>query len=117
MIIVTQLLCPPTCTTSFISQLNTFLMSYEHIKVGITVHLHPFVEEVFKYFGISPFQISPNEARAILGLYVLYVELNFPPLTPREFGWYYLLAKTPSDPGFYCFRTRKDVVGIRNIGR
>ena len=43
-----------------------------HIEVGAYLPLHPFFVGVTNYFGVAPFQITPNGYRMLAALYILY---------------------------------------------
>ena len=43
-----------------------------HIEAGATLPLQPFFQGVANYFGVAPFQITPNGYRMPAALYILY---------------------------------------------
>lgn len=81
---------------------NHFLYSYEHRKTVATLTLHTFIIKVLAYYDFTPFQLSVNSYKAILGMYGLFKILEFLTLTAKEFANYYQLKdKSKDDPGFY----------------
>lgn len=72
---------------------NRFPYSYEHYKTGATLPLHPFVVEVLSYYDLTPFQLTVNSYKVILGMYDLFKILGFPNLNARGFGYYYQLKQ------------------------
>ena len=95
---------------------DTFLLSFDHIRVGVTLPLHPFLKAVFRRFNVAPFQLAPNALRAALGMYSLYHSQKLGKLSSKVFAWYYSVVASPNDPNFYTFRIRKDaapIVGLK----
>ena len=91
---------------------NTYLTTLAHVKSGLVFPLNPFVKRVLMMYNISPFQLSPNAIRTVLGMYSLFHIHNRGPLSPNVFSYFYNLVAAPGDPGFYSFRIRKDRGGV-----
>ena len=48
-------------------------------------------------------------------LFSLYYLHELPRLSSKVFAWYYMMVKSPNDPGFYTFRIRRGASGITGL--
>ena len=56
-----------------------------YLQFGVRFPLYPFFIEVLKYFGLTVFQITPNEWAHMIGLFGLFAEHGMRPPTEEEF--------------------------------
>ena len=68
--------------------------------------LNPFFVEVLKYFGLTVFQIMPNEWAHMIGLFGLFAEHGMGPPTADEFARFYSVNSNKNNEGFYYFAKR-----------
>ena len=64
-------------------------VSETYLKFRVRFPLHPFFIEVFEYFGLTVFQITPNGWAQMIGLFGLFAEHGIGPPTTVEFAWFY----------------------------
>ena len=76
-----------------------------HIEAGAYLPLHPFFVGVANYFGVAPFQITPNGYRMLAALYVLYKLNKWPEPSPHEVNYLFDLKSNPqhNGTGFFHF--------------
>ena len=76
-----------------------------HIKAGATLPLHPFFQGVANYFGVAPFQITPNGYRMLAALYIMYNQKKWPMPLPHEVNYLFDLKSNPNqeNTGFFHF--------------
>ncbi|PON71699.1 hypothetical protein PanWU01x14_071540 [Parasponia andersonii] len=89
------------------------------LKCGVHLPLHPYIQSVIDYYGVVPFQLTPNTYRYIVGLYILYHKLGLETPSPEEFAWFYQVKSNPSDFGFFYAskwsnQAIKTIYGVRN---
>ncbi|PON63506.1 hypothetical protein PanWU01x14_131700 [Parasponia andersonii] len=82
----------PHGTTSFLDAV---------LRCGIHLPLHLYIKLVVNYYGVVPFQLTPNTYRYIVGLYILYHGLGLGSLIPEEFAWFYQVKSNSSDFGVF----------------
>ena len=70
-------------------------------KVGVYFPLHPFLREVLEFYGLAPFQLTPNSYRLAISTYILYSSLFTTPLSAPELGYFFRLKDTGKGSG--CF--------------
>ena len=75
-------------------------LSKLYLKFGVRFSLHPFFVEVFEYFGLTVFQITPNGWAHMIGLFGLFAEHRLGPPTTTEFAWFYSVKSNKNDEGF-----------------
>ena len=68
---------PPRGTASF---------SEAVLRCGVHLPLHPYIKSIVDYYGIVPYQLTPNTYKYIVGLYILYHKLSLGSPTPEEFA-------------------------------
>ena len=66
-----------------------------HIEARAYLPLHPFFVGVANYFGVAPFQITPNGYRMLAALYVLYKLNKWPEPSPHEVNYLFDLKSNP----------------------
>ncbi|PON76681.1 hypothetical protein PanWU01x14_033670, partial [Parasponia andersonii] len=72
------------------------------LKCGVHLPLHPYIKSIIDYYGVVPFQLTPNTYRYMVGLYILYHKLGLETTpSPEEFAWFYQVKSNPSDLGFF----------------
>ena len=81
-------------------------LSELYLKFGVRFPLHPFFFKALKYFGLTVFQITPNEWAHMIGLFVLFAEHRMGLPTAAEFAWFYFVKSNKNDEGFYYFAKR-----------
>lgn len=101
---------PPRGTASF---------SEAVLRCGVHLPLHPYIKSIVDYYGVVPYQLTPNTYRYMVGLYILYHKLSLGNPTPEEFAWFYQVKSNPSDFGFFYAskwsnQAIKTIHGVRN---
>ncbi|PON48936.1 hypothetical protein PanWU01x14_233370, partial [Parasponia andersonii] len=71
------------------------------LKCGVHLPLHPCIKSIIDYYGVVPFQLTPNIYRYMVGLYILYHKLGLDSPSLEEFAWFYQVKSNPSDLGFF----------------
>ncbi|PON52242.1 hypothetical protein PanWU01x14_210840 [Parasponia andersonii] len=89
------------------------------LKCGVHLPLHPYIKSIIDYYGVVPFQLTPNTYRYMVGLYILYYKLGLETPSPEEFAWFYQVKSNPSDFGFFYAskwsnQAIKTIYGVRN---
>ncbi|PON48309.1 hypothetical protein PanWU01x14_238380 [Parasponia andersonii] len=89
------------------------------LKCGVHLPLHPYIKSIIDYYGVVPFQLTPNTYRYMVGLYILYHKLGLETPSPEEFAWFYQVKSNPSDFGFFYTskwsnQAIKTIYGVRN---
>ena len=80
--------------------------------------MHPYFVGVANYFGISPFQITPNGIQALSALYVLYLSRKWKPPTPHEVHFLFDLKTNPGQKNsgfFHLFHRQRGVRFLHGI--
>ncbi|XP_062096704.1 uncharacterized protein LOC133802419 [Humulus lupulus] len=97
-----------------------------HIEAGDTLPLHSFFQGLANYFGVAPFQITPNGYRMLAALYILYKLKKWPEPTPHEVNFLFDVKFNPNQEGtgfFHFFHQETgrtflaDTTHISNVGR
>ena len=93
------------------------IVSDTYLKFGVRFPLHPFFVEVFEYFGLTLFQITPNGWTHMIGLFDLFAKHGMGPPTATKFAWFYSVKGIKNDEGFYYFakRSAKGLQAITKI--
>ena len=89
-----------------------------HIQAGGSLPLHPYFVGIANYFGISPFQITPNGIQALSALYVLYFFRKWKPPTPHEVHFLFDLKTNPGQKNsgfFHLFHRHKGTQYLHGI--
>lgn len=69
-------------------------------KLGFGCPIHPFLHELYESYYIALIQLSLNIYRLAIGIYMIYVNLDYEPLTRDELSHFVSLRKNGGD---LCF--------------
>lgn len=98
-----------------INPLMGYIAVLEYILwCGVKVPFHLFIECLFKYYGLAPFQLTPNSYRHMVGFYILYCELGFWEPNLEEFVYMYSIKANPKDNGFY-YSSKWPIQGLKAL--
>lgn len=89
-----------------------------HIQAGESLPLHLYFVGVADYFGISPFQITPNGIQGLATLYVLYCSRNWKPPTPHKVHYLFDMKTNLGQKNigfFHLFQRQKGVRYLHDI--
>ena len=89
-----------------------------HVQAGGSLPLHPYFFGVADYFGISPFQITPNGIQGLVALYVIYHSRGWKPPTPHEVRYLFDMKTNLGQKNigfFHLFHRQKGVRYLHGI--
>ncbi|XP_074369571.1 uncharacterized protein LOC141711007 [Apium graveolens] len=67
---------------------NAVLSAY-HFRMGLSMHLHPFIVKVLERYNISLFQLTSNFYRMTMCIYIIYYTEFDVKLTADKLGYFY----------------------------
>ena len=76
--------------------------------------MHQFFRDILHFYGLTVFQVTPNEWAHMIGLFVLFVERKMSPPTPEEFSWFCSLKSKKGELGFYYF-VKRAIKGVQAV--
>lgn len=73
----------------------------QFFKLGLSLPMHPFIQELLEFYDIAPLQLTPNSYRMAMCMYILYkIELE-KDLTAHELGYFYQLKQSGKNTGYF----------------
>ena len=83
------------------------------IQGGASIPLYPFLVEVFNYFKIILFQLTPNSIRTMVAFYIGFMEANIGKLSAVEFAYIYCIkALSKNERFWYTSKRGPNVEGV-----
>ncbi|KAK1365185.1 hypothetical protein POM88_040746 [Heracleum sosnowskyi] len=82
-------------------QIPCVVFSATFFRMGLSIPLHPFINDIITYYDISPLQMTPNAYRMAMCMYVLYDQQFEKKMSTRELGFFYQLKQTGKNSGFF----------------
>lgn len=73
----------------------------QFFRLGLSLPLHPFIQDILDFYNIAPLQLNPNSYRMAICMYILYDLVFEAPLSARELGYFYQLKETGKTTGFF----------------
>ena len=91
------------------------------LKIEVFLPFHPFIEQVFEFFDIVPFHLSPNSYHLIMAFYIVFLGLCKTAPTVGHFTLIFGLKTLAKHPAFWYLigqGTTMQILGLpSNVGQ
>ena len=85
------------------------------LKAGVFLPLHPFIDQVFQFFDIIPFQLTLNSYSIIVAFFIAFSKAFGVEPSLGHFSYVFGIKVVAKHAGFSYLTSRGDVVRIKGL--
>ena len=94
---------------------NYMVFSKVILKAGVSLPLHPFIDDILQFFTVVPFHLTLNTYCIIVTFYVAFTETRGFEPSVGHFAYMIKIKAFMSDLGIWDMTGRDDITGIGGI--